>query len=125
MTTAVITPLVEQGLVHIQQDEIYRIPIEEGTIPREKLSDLTEQQRSGGQILEGMAAGKSAPGTDPRCHRKRQDPGLYETDRAGDRRREAGDRTDPGDFPDIPDSTPLLWMVWKQGLCTEFTIIHG
>ena len=45
MTTAVITPLVEQGLVHIQQDEIYRIPIEEGTIPREKLSDLTEAQQ--------------------------------------------------------------------------------
>ena len=45
MTTAVITPLVEQGLVHIQQDEIYRIPIEEGSIPREELSDLTEAQQ--------------------------------------------------------------------------------
>ena len=121
MTTAVITPLVEQGLVHIQQDEIYRIPIEEGTIPRSYRSAAESPSSDPG----GMAAGKSAPGTDPRCHRKRQDAGLYETDRAGDRRREAGDRTDPGDFPDIPDSTPLLWMVWKQGLCPEFTIIHG
>ena len=49
MTTAVITPLVEQGLVHIQQDEIYRIPIEEGSIPREKLSDLTEAQQKVGK----------------------------------------------------------------------------
>ena len=45
MTAAVIAPLVEQGLVHIQQDEIYRIPIEEGSIPREKLSSLTEAQQ--------------------------------------------------------------------------------
>ena len=45
MTAAVLTPLVEQGLIHIQQDEIYRMPIEEGTIPRKELSSLTEPQR--------------------------------------------------------------------------------
>ena len=62
MTTAVITPLVEQGLVHIQQDEIYRIPIEEGSIPREKLSDLTEaQQKVLRQIQEEWQQENSRP----------------------------------------------------------------
>ena len=45
MTSSVLTPLAEQGLIHIQQDEVYRIPIEEGAIPREKLSALTEAQQ--------------------------------------------------------------------------------
>ena len=45
ITAAVLAPLVEQGLIHIQQDEIYRIPIREDSIPREKLSNLTEPQQ--------------------------------------------------------------------------------
>ena len=73
----------------------------------------------------GMAEGNSASGIDPRCHRKRQDAGLYETDRAGSSTGKTGDRTNPGDFPDIPDSTQILWMVWREGFGPEFTIVHG
>ena len=62
MTNAVLTPLVEQGLIHIQQDEIYRIPIEEGSIPREKLSSLTEpQQEVLRQIQEEWQKAKPRP----------------------------------------------------------------
>lgn len=46
MTSAVLKPLVEQGLIHIRQDEIYRIPVDGSSIPREQLSSLTEPQQN-------------------------------------------------------------------------------
>lgn len=126
MTAAVIAPLVEQGLVHIQQDEIYRIPIEEGSIPREKLSSLTEaQQEVLCQIQEEWQKETPRPVLIHGVTGSWQDAGLYETDRAGSSTGKTGDRTNPGDFPDIPDSTQILWMVWRQGFGPEFTIVHG
>lgn len=45
MTSSVLNPLVEQGVIRIQQDEVYRIPVKGEAIPREKLSELTEPQK--------------------------------------------------------------------------------
>ena len=45
MTSSVLNPLVEQGVTRIQQDEVYRIPVNGEAIPREKLSELTEPQK--------------------------------------------------------------------------------
>ena len=45
MTSAVLVPLSELGLIRIQQDEIYRIPVDGASIPREKLCRLTEPQQ--------------------------------------------------------------------------------
>ena len=60
MTSSVLNPLVEQGVIRIQQDEVYRIPVNGEAIPREKLSELTEPAKKGSRSDTGrMEAGRS------------------------------------------------------------------
>ena len=44
MTASVLRPLIDQGVVQVTQDEVYRMAVDGDTIPREKLSVLTEAQ---------------------------------------------------------------------------------
>ena len=44
-TASVLNPLADQGVIRIQQDEVYRIPVDVENIPREELSGLTEFQQ--------------------------------------------------------------------------------
>ena len=45
VTASVLNPLVEQDVIRIRQDEIYRMSVDGANIPREQLSDLTEEQK--------------------------------------------------------------------------------
>ena len=44
MTASVLRPLIDQGVVQVTQDEVYRMAVDGDNIPREKLSVLTEAQ---------------------------------------------------------------------------------
>src|SRR5699024_606155 len=45
MTSSVLKPLLEQELVEIRQDEVYRIPAEEVSVPVEEHSVLSDAQK--------------------------------------------------------------------------------
>ena len=46
MTSSVLKPLIEQGIVNVTQDEVYRMAIDGANIPREQLSVLTPDQKN-------------------------------------------------------------------------------
>lgn len=53
MTMSVLNPLVDQGVVRVTQDEVYRMSVDGSDIPREQLSVLTSVQKEAlGQIEE-------------------------------------------------------------------------
>ncbi|MBU5480403.1 replication restart helicase PriA [Blautia sp. MSJ-19] len=53
MTTSVIRPLLDQGIIRVTQDEVYRMAVDGAAIPRESLPVLTEvQQAAFAQITE-------------------------------------------------------------------------
>ena len=46
MTSSVLKPLIDQGIVKVTQDEVYRMAIDGANIPREQLSVLTPDQKN-------------------------------------------------------------------------------
>lgn len=46
MTSSVVKPLIDQGIVQVTQDEVYRMAIDGSNIPREQLSVLTADQKN-------------------------------------------------------------------------------
>lgn len=46
MTSSVVKPLIDQGIVQVTQDEVYRMAIDGSNIPREQLSVLTPDQKN-------------------------------------------------------------------------------
>ena len=46
MTSSVLKPLIDQGIVKVTQDEVYRMAIDGADIPREQLSVLTPDQKN-------------------------------------------------------------------------------
>lgn len=61
-TASVLNPLADQGVIRIQQDEVYRIPVDVENIPREELSGLTEfQQEALDKILQEWEQPDSRP----------------------------------------------------------------
>lgn len=53
MTSSVLKPLLEQELVEIRQDEVYRIPAEEVSVPVEEHSVLSDAQK---EVLDEILA---------------------------------------------------------------------
>ncbi len=61
-TASVLNPLADQGVIRIQQDEVYRIPVDVENIPREELSGLTEfQQEALDKIFQEWEQPESRP----------------------------------------------------------------
>ena len=46
MTSSVLKPLIDQGIVQVTQDEVYRMAIDGSNIPREQISVLTPDQKN-------------------------------------------------------------------------------
>ena len=46
MTSSVLKPLIDQGIVKVTQDEVYRMAIDGANIPREQLAVLTPDQKN-------------------------------------------------------------------------------
>lgn len=46
VSTAVLKPLLEQGVIRLEQDQVYRMPVDGEGIPREELSFLSPVQQS-------------------------------------------------------------------------------
>ena len=106
MTSSVLKPLLEQELVEIRQDEVYRIPAEEVSVPVEEHSVLSDAQK---EALDEILA--EWENSSARPVGKREDPGIYETDRKGDIFGPAGDRADPGDRADLSNCAQIYGMV--------------
>ena len=45
INAAVVKPLIDQEVIRIREDEVYRMSVDGSSIPREELSSLTEQQK--------------------------------------------------------------------------------
>ena len=52
VTSAVLKPLVEDGIVQIRQEQVYRMPVDGENIPRQELSELSPMQEKALREIE-------------------------------------------------------------------------
>ena len=52
VTSAVLKPLVEDGIVQIRQEQVYRMPVDGENIPRQELSELSPMQEEALREIE-------------------------------------------------------------------------